>query len=416
MRIVVIGAGIIGMTTAYALRRDGHKVSVVESRSGPGQLTSKANGAQLSYSFVAPLAEPAVLPKLPSWLLRRDSPLRLRLRADPQQWRWALRFLAACTRARSERSTAELLALGARSRQLVHELVAKERLSFQFASTGKLLVYQDAQAYRAALGQLAYLATLGCEQVAMDRAACLDRDPALTDIGSRIVGGIFTPSEDAGDCMTLCQELKRVLATGPRPVQFHFDTKVSRVRVEKDQVVALETSSGTIEADAYVIANGVGAQALAGQVGIDPLIYPLKGYSLTYQLSERSSAPTASISDVQNKVVYARLGNRLRVAGMVDIGDHSLHIDPRRVAALERQVQDYFPRLHAVAAPEAWTGLRPARPDGKPLVGPTPYSNLWLNVGHGALGFTLAAGSAELLADRIARRRSAHFSDELFNL
>ncbi|ABM57753.1 D-amino acid dehydrogenase [Verminephrobacter eiseniae] len=416
MHIVVIGAGIIGMTTAYALRRDGHKVSVLDARCGPGRLTSKANGAQLSYSYVAPLAEPAVLPRLLSWLVRKDSPLRLRLRADPAQWRWGLRFLAACTRTCSQKSTGELLALGTRSRERMHLLVAQERLAFHFASSGKLLIYQDPQAYRAALVQLAYLATLGCQQHALDRAACLKHEPALADIGARIAGGIFTPTEDVGDCLALCRELQRVLSSEAMPVQFHFGTEAHRLRVEKARVVALETSAGTLDADAYVIANGVGAQTLARRIGIDPLIYPLKGYSLTYQLTERSSAPVTSISDVQNKVVYARLGNRLRVAGMVEIGARSLDMDPQSVAALRQQVRDYLPRLHAAAAPEAWTGLRPARPDGKPLIGATPYGNLWLNVGHGALGFTLAAGSAELLADRIAGRPSAHIPAEMFTL
>jgi D-amino-acid dehydrogenase len=262
MRIVVIGAGIIGMTTAYFLRRDGHQVNVVDAGAAPGQLTSKANGAQLSYSFVAPLADPAVLPKLLSWLIRADSPLRLRLRLDPAQWRWGLRFLAACTRTCSERSTSELLALGALSRELMHRLVAEEQLDFQFGSPGKLLVYQDADAYRAALGQLDYLASLGCEQHALDPAACQSHEPALVDIGSRIVGGILTPTEDVGDCQALCTELQRVLASGAPPVQFHFGTKVNRLRVEKARVVALETSAGVMEADAYVVANGIGAQAL----------------------------------------------------------------------------------------------------------------------------------------------------------
>jgi D-amino-acid dehydrogenase len=416
MRIVVIGAGIIGMTTAYFLRRDGHQVNVVDAGAAPGQLTSKANGAQLSYSFVAPLADPAVLPKLLSWLIRADSPLRLRLRLDPAQWRWGLRFLAACTRTCSEQSTSELLALGALSRELMHRLVAEEQLDFQFGSPGKLLVYQDADAYRAALGQLDYLASLGCEQHALDPAACQSHEPALVDIGSRIVGGILTPTEDVGDCQALCTELQRVLASGAPPVQFHFGTKVNRLRVEKARVVALETSAGVMEADAYVVANGIGAQALTRGAGIDPLIYPLKGYSLTYQLTDRSRAPVTSISDVHNKVVYARLGDRLRVAGMVDIGDDTLTVDPGRIGALEQQVQAYLPRLHAAAAPEAWTGLRPARPDGKPLIGATPLGGLWLNVGHGALGFTLAAGSAALLADRIAGRPAAHIPAEMFTL
>lgn len=404
MHIVVIGAGIIGMMSAYFLREDGHSVSVVEAGPRPGLATSQANGAQLSYSFVAPLADPAVLPKLPSWLTDRDGPLRLRLRADPELWRWGLGFLRACRHATVRRSTAELLQLGLLSRTLMHRLVARERLDFDFASSGKLLVYQDAAAYRGALAQMRYQASLGCEQRALDARECLALEPALADIATRVVGGIFTPTEDAGDCLKLCGELQRALAGGADPVRFHFNTEARRLRVRHGRVQALETGAGAIEADGYVIANGVGAQALARQVGINPLIYPLKGYSLTYQLSERSRAPMTSLSDVHNKVVYARLGDRLRVAGMMDIGDRSTALDERRIASLRHQVARYLPRLEAAGEPQAWAGLRPARPDSKPVIGATPYRNLWINAGHGALGFTLAAGSAGLLADRIAGR------------
>jgi len=407
MHIVVIGAGIIGMTTAYFLREAGYGVSVVESGPAPGLATSQANGAQLSYSFVAPLADPAVLPKLPSWLIDQEGPLRLRLRADPALWRWGLGFLGACRRGTTRRTTAELLQLGLYSRTLMHQLVARERLDFDFTSSGKLLVYQDAAAYAHALAQMRYQATLGCEQRALDVDECLALEPALADISARVVGGIFTPTEDAGDCLKLCAELRRTLEERREPVRFHFNTEVRRLHTRQGRVVALDTPGGPIRADGYVIANGVGAQRLARQAGMNPLIYPLKGYSLTYRLTARSRAPLTSLSDVHNKVVYARLGDRLRVAGMMDIGDRSAAIDARRIASLKSQVARYLPRLEAAGEPQAWAGLRPARPDSKPVIGATPYRNLWINAGHGALGFTLAAGSAGLLADRIAGRVAA---------
>lgn len=220
MHTIVIGAGVVGMATAYYLHREGHRVSVVDASPGPGLATSRANGAQLSYSFVAPLADPAVLPKLPAWLLGRDTPLRWRPRLDPAQWRWCLDFLRACTRGKSRATTRELLALGLYSRQCVHELVGRERPDFDFSSRGKLLVYQDAAAYGRALAQMDYQATLGCEQRALDRQACLDLEPALADIGASIAGAIYTPTEDAGDCLRLCTELERLLRATPGPVDF----------------------------------------------------------------------------------------------------------------------------------------------------------------------------------------------------
>lgn len=407
MRTIVIGAGVVGMATAYTLHREGHQVSVVDAGPGPGLVTSRANGAQLSYSFVAPLADPAVLPKLPAWLLGRDTPLRWRPRLDPAQWRWCLDFLRACTRSQSRATTRELLALGLYSRLCVHELVGREQPAFDFSSTGKLLVYQDAASYGRALAQMDYQASLGCEQRALDRQACLDLEPALADIGASIAGAIYTPTEDAGDCLRLCDELERILRAAPGAVRFHFNTPVSALRTENGRIVALSTSDGDLQADHYVLAGGIGAQALARRIGLDLRIYPLKGYSLTYDLTPDSIAPVSSISDISRKVVYARLGQRLRVAGMVDMGAKDAAIDPRRVQSLQADVARFFPRLNPAGAPQAWAGLRPARPDGKPLIGATPWRNLWLNAGHGGLGFTLAAGSARMLADLMRGRRPA---------
>lgn len=404
MRIIVIGAGIIGLTTAYYLARDGHSVTVVDSGKGAGLRTSKANGAQLSYSFVSPLADPGVLPKLPSWLLNRNSPLSFQLKADPAQWRWLFAFLKACRASKAQCTTAELVQLGMYSRELVHELVRQERPSFEFESAGKLLVYQDLKSFATARAQMNYQASLGCQQMALTPRECLEREPALEAIGGTITGGIFTPTEDAGDCLQLCIELERIMRSGANPVAFRYQTAVEGLRVEHNRILGLQTSQGDMTADGYVIANGVGAQRLAKQVGIDPYVYPLKGYSLTYKLGPDSVAPMTSVSDLRNKVVYARLGNRLRVAGMVDIGDTTASIAPYRIASLRENVRTFLPRLNPVGEPEAWAGLRPARPDGKPLIGPTRFLNLWLNVGHGALGFTLAAGSAGLLADQIAGR------------
>jgi D-amino-acid dehydrogenase len=404
MNIVVIGAGIIGLTTAYYLARDGHSVTVVDGGEGAGQRTSKANGAQLSYSFVSPLAAPGVLPKLPSWLLDRNSPLRFQLKADPDQWRWLFAFLKACRASKAQRTTAELVQLGMYSRELIHELVRQESPSFEFGSSGKLLVYQDASAFAAARADLDYQTSLGCHQTILTPLECLEREPALNAIGGTIIGGIFTPSEDAGDCLQLCTELERIMGSGPKPVSFRYQTTVEELQVEDGRITRIRTSQGDIAADNYVIANGVGAQSLAKQIGIDPYVYPLKGYSLTYQLGPNSVAPRTSVSDLRNKVVYARLGSRLRVAGMVDIGDTTASIAPHRIASLRQNVQRFLPRLNPVGEPEAWAGLRPARPDGKPIIGRAHLPNLWLNVGHGALGFTLAAGSAGLLADQIAER------------
>ena len=293
------------------------------------------------------------------------------------------------------------------SRLCVHELVRQENPDFDFSSSGKLLVYQDAGAYTHALAQRDYLAALGSEQRVMDTRACLDMEPALAGIGASIQGALYTPTEDAGDCQRLCTELERILRAAADPVRFHFNTRVTALRSERGRVVGVSTAAGELQADHYVLASGMGAPPLARQLGLNLRIYPLKGYSLTYALTPDSVAPNASISDIRRKVVYARLGRRLRVAGMVDIGTGGSAVDPRRVQSLERDVAQFFPDLNPAGPPEAWAGLRPARPDGKPLIGATPYRNLWLNTGHGGLGFTLAAGSARMLTDLMQGRSPA---------
>ncbi|VFR53596.1 D-amino acid dehydrogenase small subunit [plant metagenome] len=410
MHIVVIGAGIIGTSTAYALMQDGHYVTLIDAAPHAGTQASRANGGQLSYSFVAPLAEPAVLPQLPRWLLREDSPLRWRPRADPAQWRWILSFLLACRRGLHQETTRDLLALGMASRHALRQLVERESPAFDFTASGKLQVYGDTKSLDAARRRTEFLASLGCPQQILSAAECVAREPALADMAGSIAGGVHTETEDAGDAHALCRYMEEGLRQSSRS-QLMFDTTVQGWRTSGLQVVALRTSRGELAADGYVLAGGVGSQALAQRLGMDLGIYPLKGYSLTYALTPDSRAPAMSVSDIASKVVYARLGDRLRVAGMVDIGHVTTEIDAGRITRMEQAVAQRFPRLNAAGAPSAWAGLRPARPNGKPLIGSTRYDNLWLNTGHGMLGFTLAAGSARLLADQIAGRPNTLASD-----
>ena len=411
MHIVVIGAGIIGMTTAWYLARDGHRVTVVDRADAAGAETSFANGGQLSYSFVAPLAGPGVLSKVPGWLLDRNSPLRFRPRLDPEQWRWSMAFVQACTAAQSRQTAEKLLALSFLSRDLVHELVNRERLSFEFAHAGKLVMHRGAASFDAARALTDYQATLGCHQEVLSADQCVAREPALADVHGHIAGGIYTRSEDVGDCRQLCESLTQQLRV--EGVAFRFGTTVARLVARDDRVIGAEIDGQLLEADAVVVAAGIDAPRLTRPLGIRPLLYGLKGYSLTYALAPTSVAPVLSVTDLENKVVYARIGERLRVAGIVDMGDADNRVDPARIHALLRQTEALFPRLAASGTPATWAGMRPATPTGVPIIGPTRVRNLWLNVGHGALGFTLATGSAHLLAAQIAGRQDERAS--LFN-
>ncbi|MFO1309095.1 MAG: D-amino acid dehydrogenase [Burkholderiales bacterium] len=416
MRVAVVGAGVIGLSTAWWLARDEHDVTVVDRNDGVALETSYANGAQLSYSYVAPLAGPGVLPKIPPWLLRRDSPLRFYPALDPDQWRWLARFVLACTREQSEATTRRLLGLSFYSRRLMHEFVARHPLEFGHARNGKLVVHSDQDGYAAARALVDYQRSLGCDQAALDRDACLALEPALGDgttgLGARLAGGIHTPDEEVGDCYRFCVGLERLLMAPDAGVRFALGTQVKRFVAERHRIVAVDTSSGPIDADAFVLAAGTASGRLVKGLGFRLPVYPLKGYSMTLPVTGR--APRVSVTDFKRKVVYAPLdtpeGPRLRVAGMADVAGWSHQPDPARLAQLVAEARAAFPDVTDYGAPidamAPWCGLRPATPLGSPILGASPVQNLYLNVGHGALGWTLALASGRVAADAIAGRPS----------
>ena len=415
MKVCVLGAGVAGMTTAYFLARDGHDVTVVERNDGVGRETSYANGGQLSYSYVAPLAGPGVLPKVPPWLMRRDAPLRFSPRLDYYQWRFCLQFVLACTPAQSELTTSRLLRLSFYSRALMHAMVAAEQLDFDYVRNGKLVFYSDVESFRGAVATMDYQKSLGCEQQALDRDGCVALEPALKHIASSIAGGIYTQSEDAGDCYRFCTSLERVIRAAPNPVRFEFNTHVTGFVRTGNRISAVQTSRHALEADCFVVALGAHSVFLLWPLGIDAPIYPLKGYILTLPVANAAAAPFVSITDHKRKVVYARLGDELRVAGMADITNYRDDLDPARIEVLVRQVRDTFPGSADFNLVKPWCGLRPATPKGTPVIGRTRYSNLLLNVGHGALGFTLACGCGKITAD-LASGRNAEISLDGFTL
>lgn len=413
MRVVILGAGVIGLATAYYLLRDGHAVTIVDRNDGVALETSYANGAQLSYSYVAPLAGPGVLPKIPPWLLRRDSPLRFYPALDPHQWRWLTEFVLACNRRQSDLTTRRLLALSFYSRDLMDDLLADEAIEFGHATNGKLVVYSDRAGFESARRLVDYQRSLGCEQEALDRAACLALEPALaagnSGLGARIAGGVHTPSEGVGDCYRFCVGLeKRTLAAG---AELWLSTDATRLAVAGQRVTHVETPAGPVEGDAFVVALGARTPFLLRPLGIHVPVYPLKGYSLTLPVS--GPAPVASVTDFKRKIVYAPLstpeGRAIRVAGMADIAGYSRRPDPRRVAQLLSEARQALPEATDYAQPverfQPWTGLRPATPKGTPILGATSIANLFLNCGQGALGWTLALASGRVVADLLGGRK-----------
>jgi D-amino-acid dehydrogenase len=401
-QLVVIGGGVVGVTTAWALAEAGHRVTLVEREPELAQGASRANGGQLSYRYVSPLADAGVPLKALRWLLDPDGPLRFRPQASLAQWRWLTAFLAHCRGPINRRTTARLLALGAYSQQSFAELQQRAGLeAIALRSPGKLVLYRDPAEFarvRAGLGA-------GSPEQALDGDECVALEPALGQGSPRFAGGIFTAGEAVADCHALCLRLGERLAQHP-----NFQARVQATALgfeqESGRIVALRTDQGSLGADGFVLAAGLQSAALAAPLGLRLPLYPLKGYSLSAPIGAAHRPPEVSVTDFERKTLYARIGDQLRVAAMVDLVGEDSRLDPGRLAALHRNVRATFPQAADYERAEPWAGLRPATPSGAPMLGATPHPGLWLNIGHGALGFTFSFGSARILAELISGRPS----------
>ena len=398
MRVCVLGAGIVGLATAYELNLAGHDVTVID-RALPGSGASGGNGSQLSYSYVQPLADPGIWAQLPKLLLSPTSPLKFRPQLDVHQWRWGLQFLAACNAGASRSATIALLKLAAESRRGFDAMLNKEKLAVDFSDTGKLVLFSTGASFAAAQKQMLLQRELGSVQEAVSADQCVAIEPALASYQQCITGAIYTPSECAADCQKTCDGLLVLLAQ--RGIRFLLDTPVEQIHMKAAAVVAIKTPHAEIEADQYVMALGAASAHMARQLGVDLPIYPLKGYSITVDVGDVSKAPAVSVTDSTRKVVFARIGSRLRVAGMAEMVGYDTQVDIRQINSLMASTQALFPTCSQFAELNPWAGLRPATPSGLPLVGRHAKgpSNMLFNVGHGALGFTLAFGSAARVAE-----------------
>ncbi len=394
MRVCMLGAGIVGLATAYALSGAGHEVTVID-RGHPGSGASGGNGSQLSYSYVQPLADPGIWAQLPKLLLSPTSPLKIKPQLDPRQWLWGLRFLAACNTAASRETTAQLLQLALESRQAFDAMMAREQLDCDFSSTGKLVLFSSPDAFDAANQQMLLQRALGSTQEAVNADRCVALEPALQHQYQHIAGAIYTPGECAADCQKTCDGLVAVLRA--RGVNFLLNTAINQLVVRQGLVAAVSTPEGAIEADYYVMALGATAAPMARKLGVYLPIYPLKGYSITVEVDgSPAAAPFISVTDSDRKVVFARIGSRLRVAGMAELAGYSTAIETPQIASLKASTQAIFPGCSAFTELNSWAGLRPVTPTARPTIGRHAKGpdNLLFNAGHGALGFTLAFGSA----------------------
>ncbi len=389
--VTIIGGGVVGLSTAYALIRQGHVVRLVEQLHEVGHGASFANGGQLSYRYVSPLADAGVPRQALAWMTRPGAPVSLRLRADRDQWRWLLSFLAAC-RARTNRVHAHrLLDLALLGQRVMTEWRDEGLDGFCWRRPGKMIVHRSA----ATLAHAARAITQPDAQSVLTGAECLAREPALAALRGVLAGGIFSPGEEVGDCHLFCHALLARLVASP---DFTHIRGVATLEATSGNRCAVRIDGQTVsQSDLIVVAAGLGTRALLRAIGEDIPLYGLKGYSLTMSARGRAT-PGISVTDYDNRVVYARLGERFRIAAMVDIGAADDRPTPGRIAQLRQLAQASFPDAGAYDEADAWAGLRPATPTGLPVVGRTGRANLLVNAGQGALGFTLAPGCAALLA------------------
>jgi D-amino-acid dehydrogenase len=391
--VLVIGGGVIGLTSAWWLLEAGFGVTLVERAPAVGTGASFRNGGQLSYRYVAPLADAGVPWKALQWMFQADGPLRFKPEADLRQWRWLAQFLMHCRAGTNRKTTARLLALGELSRASMTQLDLPPA-QFSWREAGKLVVYRSSKSFDAAR-------TRSDAGLVLSAAECVAREPALGAAEGALAGGIFNSGEAVADCHAFCETLAARLTAHPRFAGM-LQADALGFAIDNGKLRGLITSGGVMVADAYVLAAGIDSRTLAASAGIYLPLYPIKGYSLSAPIRASDLAPEISVTDFERKVLYARIGAQLRVAAMADIVGADTRINPQRVAGLVRQVRATMPHAADYDRLTTWAGLRPATPSGAPITGATRYGNLWLNVGQGALGFTFACGSARTLADLMA--------------
>jgi len=407
MKVIVLGAGVVGTASAWFLRKAGHEVVVVDRQPGAGLETSYANGGQISVSHAEPWANPAAPLKVLKWLAKEDAPLLFRLRADWRQWRWGLKFLRECTPARTRHNIIQMVNLGLYSRALLGELRAETGIRYDHLERGILHFYTSQQEFDAAQEPARIMREFGCELDMKTPDQCVAIEPALAHARDRIVGGSMTPCDESGDAHLFTRRLADLCAANG--VRFVYGASVAAIAAEGESVAHVEVVHDggrreRIKGDGYVVALGSHSPRVLAPLGIDLDIYPAKGYSVTMPVLDPSAAYHVSLTDDEYKLVFSRLGDRLRVAGTCELNGYDTTLNEVRCRALVRRTEELFPGAGDDERAEYWTGLRPATPSNVPYIGRSKYRNLYLNTGHGTLGWTHACGSGRAVADIVSGR------------
>lgn len=399
MKIVVLGSGVVGVTTAYYLAKAGHAVSVLDRQPGPGLETSFANAGEVSPGYAAPWAGPGVPLKAIKWLAMKHGPLVIRPKLDPAMWIWMARMLRNCTHARYALNKSKMVELAEYSRDMLRALRNDIGIAYDHRTRGTLQLFRTAAQLEGAHSDIEILKSYGVSFELLDRDGCIAVEPALAAARDQIVGGLRLPGDETGDCAMFTKSLE--IEATKLGVRFSYNVNILGLERSAQEISAVKTDQGDVVADAYIVALGSYSPLLLKRVSISIPVYPVKGYSITFPISDPAGAPESTVMDEAYKVAITRLGDRIRVGGTAEIAGYDLTLREARRATLERSVRDLFGQGGDVSKATFWTGLRPMTPDGPPIIGGTRYKNLHLNTGHGTLGWTMACGSARALADQI---------------
>lgn len=397
MRVLVLGSGVIGTTSAWYLRQAGFDVSVVDRQPGPALETSFANAGQLSFGYTSPWAAPGVPFKAIKWLFEEHAPLAIRPTGDLGQYRWLWQMLRNCTSARYAVNKARMVRVSDYSRDCINELRAATGIDYEGRQLGTTQLFRTQQQLDAAAQDIEVLRQYGVPYEVLDRQGIARVEPALASRTDLLVGALRLPEDQTGDCQLFTRKLAALAAAAG--VEFRFDQDISAIQSDGDRITGVRINGELETADHYVLALGSYSPQLLAPLGMHLPVYPLKGYSLTLPITNAAMAPNSTILDESFKIAITRFEDRIRVGGMAEVAGFDLSLEPRRRATLEKVVNDLYPEGGDLSKASFWTGLRPATPDGTPVIGATPYRNLFLNTGHGTLGWTMAAGSSRYLAD-----------------
>jgi D-amino-acid dehydrogenase len=400
VKVLVLGSGVIGVTSAYYLARAGHDVTIIDRQPKPALETSFANAGEVSPGYSSPWAGPGVPVKAVKWLLMKHGPLVIRPKLDPVMWLWLLKMLRNCTTARYAVNKSRMIPIAEYSRDCLRALRSEIGIRYDEREQGTLQLFR----YQAQLDHtgddIAVLKQSGVPFEVLDRDGCIKAEPALAAVKDKFVGGLRLPQDETGDCHMFTQAL--ALEAEKLGVRFLFNVGIDGLNADATRITGVATRAGVMQADAYVLALGSYSPRLVRPLGISLPVYPVKGYSITVPVADADGAPVSTVMDESYKVALTRLGDRIRVGGTAEISGYSTKLYDARRATLDHSLTDLFPRGGDLARATFWSGLRPMTPDGPPVIGATRYANLHLNTGHGTLGWTMACGSGRVLADLLS--------------